>query len=289
MQSKICFVELEDKRIKKAIKILSKDKTIELNAVGKTSTNSNKAIQTYYSSKNPLHTGAELLRDGSVDGLIAGAQYSSKEIISEGLKVVGVKKEFASSYFLMEKNDEKTTKKMLFADCGFNINPDAKQLAKIALQTIESALHLKMKPKVAFISYSTKGSAQGESVDKIRKAVSLVKHQLKIKERREKEKKKVDILVDGELQIDSAINPKVAKEKCPDSILGGKANILIFPDLTSGNSGYKLLKELGRWEAIGPILQGFKRPIHDLSRGCNVEEIIDSVKIMKLEINSFKK
>ena len=281
IKAKICFVELEDKRITKAMKILSEDKTIELIAVGKEKESSknlnNKSIRTYYSSKDPLHTGAELLRDGLVDGLIAGAQYSSKELIKAGLNIIGVKKDFASSYFLMKKGN----KKMLFSDCGFNINPDAKQLSKIALQTIESALSLGIKPEVAFISYSTKGSAEGESVSKIRKAISLVKTNLK--------RNKIEVPVDGELQIDSAINPKVAKEKCPESIIGGKANVLIFPDLNSGNSGYKLLKELGGWEAIGPILQGFKRPIHDLSRGCNVEEIIDSVKIMKLEIKSSKK
>ena len=277
IKAKICFVELEDKRIIKAIKELSKDKTIELVGVGKSKSSPDKAIETYYSSKNPLEKGSELLQDNLVDGLVAGAKYSSKEIIKAGIRVVGVKKDFASSYFLMKKGN----KKMLFSDCGFNINPDEKQLSKIALQTINSAISLGLKPKVSFVSYSTQGSAEGESVNKIRKAVKLINSSLK--------KKKIPIQAEGEVQLDTAINPKVAKDKFPKSKIKGKSNVIIFPDLNSGNIGYKLLKELGGWEAIGPILQGFKKPIHDLSRGCNVEEIIDSVKIMKLEIKHSKK
>ena len=150
-----------------------------------------------------------------------------------------------------------------FADCVLNIIPTAEQLAEIALTTAQTAIEFGIKPRVAMLSFSTRASAKHELIDKVRIATELVKQKDK------------ELIIDGEIQIDAAIVPEVMKRKCPDSVLEGKANILIFPDLNSGNTGYKLVERLGKYKAIGPIMQGLNKPLNDLSRGCSVQDVVD--------------
>jgi phosphate acetyltransferase len=161
---------------------------------------------------------------------------------------------------------------LLFADSAVNPNPDAENLADIATSTADSAKTLcGMHPKVAMLSFSTMGSAKHELVDKVKKATAIA-HELR-----------PDLDIDGEMQLDAAIVPKVAELKAPNSKVAGKANVLIFPDLQSGNIGYKLVERFARAEAIGPICQGFAKPLNDLSRGCNVEDIVNVVAITAVQ------
>jgi phosphate acetyltransferase len=194
------------------------------------------------------------------DGMISGINSETKpyfpafEIIKtrEGISR-------ASGLFIMV-NGKKT---YLFADCALNMNPTAEQLSEIAYTTAQTAISFGIKPKIAMLSFSTHGTAKHELVDKIVKATVLLK---------EKDK---DLIIDGEIQLDAAIIPEVAAKKCKDSPLAGEANILIFPDLNSGNIGYKLTERLGEYKAIGPIMQGLNKPINDLSRGASVQDIVD--------------
>jgi len=265
---KICFVELEDERIRKAVRELASTTEIEVVGVGKTSEEELEELTRYYSSENPVVKGLELLREGVVDGLIGGAVLSSKELIKNALGIIGTEEGFASSYQVMKKEG----RKFYFADCGFNINPTAEQLALIAEQTAKNAQRLGDEPRVAFLSYSPNGSAGGPSAEKVREATKIF------------QERNPDILSEGEVQVDAALRPEVARRKNPQTKLAGRANILIFPNLDAGNIGYKLLKEIAGFEGIGPFLQGFKKPIHDLSRGCSVQEIVESAKHMVKEI-----
>jgi len=188
---------------------------------------------------------------------------------------LGVDKEvgFAFSCFLMELNNQNFGEKgmFVFADCGIVPEPSAMQLAMIAVKTAEFAHKvLDIIPRVALLSYSTKGSSKVGSVEKVKEAVALAR------------KLNPDLILDGELQADSAIVPEVAKIKCPDSPLEGKANILIFPNLEAGNIGYKLVQRLAEARAVGPILLGLNKPASDLSRGCLVEDVVDCVAVISI-------
>jgi len=161
---------------------------------------------------------------------------------------------------------------MLFADCAVNPNPNAEELAAIAIATAESAKNLlQMDPKVAMLSFSTMGSAKSELVDKVVEATRIAKEQ------------RPDLAIDGELQLDAAIVASVSAKKAPKSIVAGKANVLVFPDLQAGNIGYKLVQRLAGAEAIGPVCQGFAKPINDLSRGCSVDDIVNVVAITAVQ------
>lgn len=216
---------------------------------------------------DPIYFGALLVETGFADCMVAGAETSSSKVIKTALQVVGVKNEgeIASSFMFIQGKNKFMPKggEMLLADVGMNINPTAEELAVIASQTANNARNLfGIDPKVAMLSYSTNNSAGGESAEKMRNATNILKA------------KKLDFLVDGEMQLDSALIPSVCKLKYPNSQIQGDANVLVFPDLQSGNITYKAIERFGSLKAVGPIIQGLKRPINDLSRGASVEDII---------------
>jgi phosphate acetyltransferase len=232
----------------------SKGKEIPIEEAGKT-------------MKHPIFFGAMMIKEKMADGSVAGSISITGDVLRAGIQVIGMAEgiSIVSSFFLMIMPDGKL---YAFADSAVVPNPDQNQLADIAIST---AINFKKltgeEPKVAMLSFSTKGSAKHELVDKVINATEIIK------------KKRPDILVDGELQLDSAIVPKVAAQKCPDSPLKGEANVLIFPDLQAANIGYKLTQRLAKAEAIGPIIQGLKKPAFDLSRGCSVSDIVNVVAI----------
>ncbi|MDP2940302.1 MAG: phosphate acetyltransferase [Candidatus Omnitrophota bacterium] len=220
----------------------------------------------------PLYYGAMMVRNREADGFVAGASLSTPDVARCAIYCLGVNPDIAtvSSCFIMVVPNCSLGAEgvFVFADCGIVPNPTAKELANIAIATAELTKEvLEFTPRIAMLSYSTKGSAKGEAVDKVREATQLVKNQ------------RPDLIIDGELQVDSAIVPEVAKIKDPQGQFAGEANILIFPNLDSGNISYKLVNRLAKARAIGPLLQGLNFPCSDLSRGCNVEEIIDCVAV----------
>lgn len=222
-------------------------------------------------TKNRLYFANLMLNQGLVSGLVAGSIASTPEMLRSAFHCVGTAPgiKTASSCFLMELTQPTPAgdNTLIFADCGVNPNPSAEDLVDIAIATIKT--HQKLlgsQAKLAFLSYSTKGSAKGELVDKMAKAAELTI--AKVAELG------LDALVDGELQADAALLPSVASAKAPLSPLQGQANILIFPDLNCGNICYKMTQRLAGAEAFGPILQGVAKPINDLSRGCSVEDIV---------------
>lgn len=218
-------------------------------------------------SRDPLYAAALMLRLGKTDAVVAGAVNTTAAVLKVGFTVLktcpGVST--ASSFFIMET--ERTTLGsngcFLFADCAILPQPNANQLAEIAIQTAASCRRcLGVDPKVALLSFSTKGSADHPLVANVQAAYQLVK------------KIQPQLLIDGELQLDAAIIDTVAAQKAPDSAVAGQANVLIFPDLQSGNIGYKLVERLAGANAYGPFIQGLAYPISDLSRGCSVSDIV---------------
>lgn len=222
--------------------------------------------------KDNVYFGMMLLKSGSADGLVSGACHSTADTLRPALQIIKTcpNTKLVSSFFLMELSNSNYGQDgmLLFSDCGLVENPDAEQLSEIALASATSWGQLmKTEPKIAMLSYSTKGSASGELVDKVVKATNLV------------QTKAPQLIVDGELQVDAAIVENVARSKAPNSPVKGQANILIFPDLQAGNIGYKLVQRLANANAYGPITQGLALPVNDLSRGCNVDDIVGVVAI----------
>lgn len=220
--------------------------------------------------EHPSLFGVMMVYMGAADGLVSGATHTTAETLRPALQVIRTKDHTptASSFFFMIQDD----RVYFFADCAFVKNPTEKELASIAISTADSAKQFGFTPKVAMLSFSTHGSAQDPVIDKVRHATELVKQQ------------RPDIIIDGELQLDAAIVSEVAAKKCPDSPLKGNANVLIFPDLDSGNIGYKLVQRFAHLRAVGPIVQGLKKPVNDLSRGCSVDDIVDVAVITSLEV-----
>ncbi len=209
--------------------------------------------------ENYNYYGTMMVKEGDADGMISGSTHSTADTIRPALQIIKTKEgtKTASGAMIMEIEG----KEMLFADVAVIPSPTSEQLADIAAAAAKTAQIMEMKPKIAMLSFSTKGSSQHESVEKVRKATILAKEK--------------GLSVDGELQADAAIVKEVAEMKCSGGDVCGDANILIFPDLNSGNIGYKLVERLANCEAIGPIIQGLDKPVNDLSRGCKVEDIID--------------
>jgi len=286
----IVLPEGDEPRVKEAIKIIEKEKIANLIVLDKDNLASQKVKEytdTFYLMRQhkgvsldearqpvsrPLFYGAMMVREGLADGFVAGAVHTTPDVARAAFYCVGLDKRFSvmSSCFIMVIPDCCYGEKgiILFADCGIIPDPTPRQLAYIALCTSELAKNvLDIKPRVAMLSYSTKGSAQGRLVEKIKEATELAKE------------KAPDLIIDGELQVDSAIVPEVSKIKAPGGIIKGDANVLIFPNLESGNISYKLVQRLANARAIGPVLQGLNHPCSDLSRGCGIEDIVDCVAV----------
>lgn len=226
--------------------------------------------------QDPLYFGVMMVKEGDADGMVAGAANSTSNTLRPALQIIKTSKEasIVSSIHIMNFNDTSIGYKgtMIYGDTALNEDPSAEELAEIA---VASAYTFKQligdKPKVAMLSYSSHGSAKSPLVDKVVEATGLAKA------------KAPDILIDGELQLDSAIVPSIGKKKAPESPVAGQANILIFPDLNAGNIGYKMSERLAGAEAFGAITQGLAKPINDMSRGCNAEDIVGVIAITVLQ------
>lgn len=221
---------------------------------------------------DPVFFGMMMVKQERADGLVSGAAHSTADTLRPALQILktapGTKLVSTFAVMVVPNCEFGEDGVFLFSDCGLNQNPNSEQLSEIALSTAKSYKQIIGKePRVAMLSYSTKGSAKAEEVDKVRIAAELAKQ------------KAPELLIDGELQFDAAIVPNVAKMKAPESDVAGTANTIIFPDLQAGNIGYKLVERLAKAEAYGPICQGMAKPVNDLSRGCKAEDIVGVVAI----------
>jgi phosphate acetyltransferase len=232
--------------------------------------------EAYKLLENPLYFGALMVYHDDADGLVAGSINATGDVFRPALQTIktapGIN--IVSSSFIMVIPDCPYGENgiMVFADCAINPEPNAEQLADVAIASAETGKTLiGFEPRVAMLSFSTKGSAKHPLVDKVIEATKIAKE------------KKPKLLIDGELQADAAIIPSIGERKAPNSKISGKANVLIFPDLQSANIAYKLVERLAKAEAIGPISQGMRKPVNDLSRGCSAEDIVNVVAITVLQ------
>lgn len=213
--------------------------------------------------------GTLLVYLNKAHGLVSGAAHSTADTVRPALQIIkmkeGVRK--TSGAFLMVKNDEK----LIFADCAINIAPDSQDLAEIAVESVKTARMFDIEPRVAMLSFSTKGSAVSDETKKVSDAVEIAKEM------------DPDLVLDGEFQFDAAFVPSVAQKKAPESDIQGDANVFVFPGLEAGNIGYKIAQRLGGYEAVGPILQGLNAPVNDLSRGCSEDDVYNLALITAMQ------
>jgi len=227
---------------------------------------------------DPLVFAAMMVNQGDADGMVAGAVNTTADVVRTAIQLVGMNDStnLVSSFFLMifDKDCHPLKRGFIFSDGGLVINPDENQLAQIAIASAKSAKSLlSEEPKVAMLSFSTHGSAKDESVDKVRIATQLVRQM------------SPDLKIEGEMQLDAALVPDIALRKMKSGEVSGDANVLIFPDLNSGNIAYKVAERLGGAIAIGPLLQGLRHPVNDLSRGCSATEIFHAIAITSVQAN----
>jgi len=219
--------------------------------------------------KDPSYFGTMMVYMGDADGMVSGAVHTTQHTIRPALQIIKTKPDakLVSSVFFMCLPDRVSA----FADCAINPNPNAEELAEIAIASADSAKKFGIKPKVAMLSYSSGSSGKGEDVEKVREATQIVKE------------KRPDILVEGPIQYDAAVDPQVGKKKMPDSPVAGQASVLIFPDLNTGNNTYKAVQRETGALAIGPMLQGLNKPVNDLSRGCTVEDVYNTILLTAIQ------
>ncbi|MEK5199499.1 phosphate acetyltransferase [Staphylococcus sp. FSL H8-0121] len=214
--------------------------------------------------ENVNYFGTMLVNTGKAAGLVSGAAHSTGDTVRPALQVIktkpGVSK--TSGIFFMMKGEEQ----YIFGDCAINPELDAQGLAEIAVESAKSAQSFGMEPKVAMLSFSTKGSAKSDDVTKVQDALKLAQDKVA-------EEQLDNVVIDGEFQFDAAIVPSVAEKKAPGAKIQGDANVFIFPSLEAGNIGYKIAQRLGGYDAVGPVLQGLNSPVNDLSRGCSIEDV----------------
>jgi phosphate acetyltransferase len=287
----IVLPEYEDSRTLEAARIIQSEGLARVEVLTPDKVNKGekeKYIQQYYQmhsakdvdldsvkelfDRDTLYYSAMKTREGKFDGIVAGASHTTPDMVRSAMRCLGIDEKITviSSSFIMDVPDcvYGEAGAFIFADCGVIPEPNSRQLACIALSAAGLAHKvLDLIPRIAFLSYSTKGSARTKSADKISEALSLLKEM------------DPDLLADGELQVDAAIVPEVAQIKYPDSPIKGRANILIFPNLEAGNIGYKLSQRLSGARAVGPLLMGLNKPASDLSRGCSVDDIVDCVAV----------
>lgn len=226
--------------------------------------------------EEPIYFGMMMLKNNEADGLVSGAAHSTANTLRPALQILKTapNTKLVSAFFIMcvPNCEYGEHGNFVYGDCGLNQNPTADELSEIAISSAKSFEDLvQSEPKVAMLSYSTYGSAKSELTEKVIEATKLVKE------------KSPNLLVDGELQVDAAIIPEIAKSKAPGSPIEGNANVLIFPDLDAGNIGYKLTQRLAKAEAYGPLCQGIAKPVNDLSRGCSAEDIVGVVAITSVQ------
>lgn len=289
---RIVFAEPEEPRVREAIEKIKAEGTAVPVSFGKPEDDAH--FETYVKRlqelrgaseeearskmKNPHYFATMMVHMGDADGMIAGPTAASRERILPALEIIKTKEKFhkVSGFFFMilppsVSEDAANGGVLIFADCAVNVEPDVQTLADIAIDSAETAKRFGVEPKVAMLSFSTAGSSEHPLAQKMRDAAKLV------------HERKPDLPVEGEVQVDAALMDQVGALKDPGSPVAGHANVLIFPDLESGNIGYKLVERLAGAKAIGPILQGLKKPVNEVSRGCSVEDIVNLAAITTLE------
>lgn len=226
-----------------------------------------------------IYFGVMMVKENLADGLVCGACHSTADTLRPALQIVKTKKDAkcVSAFFIMEMLNSDYRDAYIFADSGLVEFPTEEQRAEIAIQSAESCkLLLEEEPEIAMLSYSTKGSAKSESIDSVRASMEMVKE------------RRPDLKIDGELQVDAAVDKEVASLKAKDSTVAGHANVFVFPDLNAGNIGYKLVQRFAKANAYGPITQGLAKPINDLSRGCNAEDVVGVIAITAVQCEADK-